>query len=1315
MTGYLADDESSPVHAPGRNDVQGEGSLYTDPLAALSIDQVLCERFVVRSLAKRGGMGAIFRGLDLESGEDVAIKIVGMFGSTARDRFRREARILEELSHEGVVRHLAHGTTADGVLYLVMEWLRGEDLAERLAREPLTVADSFRVVRGVCEALDTAHARGIVHRDIKPANLFLRDRDPGSVKLLDFGVARLNESMPTISGTSSLIGTVGYMAPEQAMCEDDIDARADVFAMGCVLYECLTGVAPFTSAHPVGVLAKVLREDPVRPSEMGRDIDPRVDALVAKLLAKKREERPLSAGAVLALVEHLERQLRDSPTPSRRPSASPHSERRIVSVILGRPSVLGEVFGERLDGAVQGLAEQFSAELWPLKGGAVLIVLTAQGEANDRASQAALCALKLSELRPDFVFAVATGLAETSERVPVGAAIDRAASLIGEDASSAHGVLVDEVTFGLVGLRFDVQREGAMNVLVGANADIDTPRLLMGKPTPHVGRDRHLTMLDAMLEECISEGVSRTVVVTGAPGIGKSRLASEWLGRNRGRAVRRLFARAHPGASGSALFLVQQLIRGAAGVREADPAELQRARLEEYTGRVSVEDAGENVVEFLAEILGVASDVGASAIMRAARGSPEIMREQMRRAFHAWLDAETFAQPVIIVLEDLHWGDAPSVSLLMEALREKRQRTLLVVALARPETEGRLAELGSQTALRLQLEGLSARAVEQLVCSALPDAPSKGVLDRIVRTADGNPFYVEELIRCVAAGSTEWPDTVIAMAQSRIEQLDKDARRVLRAASVFGEHCWEGGLRAVLGGELDVRALLDALAREELLVHVPQSRYSESPEYRFRHALLRDAAYAMMTDDDRRSSHGVAARWLESVHEKDARILADHYETAQIDDSARRWLLRATKSAIEAGDARGTIAFAQRGVELGATGLERGQLLLSLGYAEGLISAPIPELLREALDLLEFGTASWWLGLAALIFGCCMRGRPTEAAPHVKLAIEAPFVPERRVFSGQGLVLLVGGLILLGKGGVAETVLRRATQAAASYEEPDPVFNAFLHAAWCALGAMAPISGKWRLEEAYREGRRAAAVLEELGATHGQALSLYYFAVAAMHLGRHEDARDAAARSVEIARRVGIDEGWPLLFLGRALLRLDKADEAMSVIAPLRSSPDCTVAQMLPVIEAEAHLRLGDLVRASNEARPACDGVSPRLARLAACVLARAEILLGRPAEALSAVDKARAQQTSDGLESDVDLLTLRAEALMAVGDAPAAREAITKARELVLRIGSEVADAALRESFYQNVEPCALALALSERWGVDEAVQTARREEGAT
>ncbi|HVW28759.1 MAG TPA: protein kinase [Polyangiaceae bacterium] len=1278
----------------------GSVSSYVDPVTALRSGEVLANRFQVESLARRGGMGAIFRGVDLPTAEPVAIKIMGSVGPGAQSRFLREAQILEELSHDSVVRYVAHGTTDGGVLYLVMEWLEGEDLAERLSKRRLDLRDSLQIAVGVCRALETAHARGVVHRDIKPANLFLCGGAPASVKVLDFGVARLKESAQAISGTGSLIGTVGYMAPEQAMCEDDVDARADVFAIGCVLYECLTGVAPFSSNHPVGVLAKVLREDPPRPSEVHADIDPRVDGLLAALLAKKREERPLSAGAVVALVERLERQLReDGPMPSRRPALSARSERRVMSVILGRPSGRIEPSVDRPDEVLAEVARGYSAELSPLKGGAVLIVLTAQGEANDRASLGALCALKLAEVRPDFVFAVATGLADTSDRVPVGAAIDRAAALIGENASLAHGVLMDNVTAGLVGLRFDVVSEGSMNVLVGAKPDLDAPRLLMGKPTPYVGRDRQLSMLDAMLDECISEGVTRTVLVTGEPGIGKSRLASEWLARNKNGAVRTLFARAHPGSSGSAFSLVLSLVRHAAALREADHAEVQRASLAEHVARLSPNTASEHVAEFLSEMLGISESDQASPVVRAARRSPEIMREQMRRTLHAWLDGETAAQPVIMVLEDLHWGDAPSVSFLIETLRERKERALLIVALGRPAPEGRVTELAGHATLRLHLDGLSARAVQQLVRSALPHAPDQAVLDRIIKTADGNPFYVEELIRRVASGSTEWPDTVLAMAQSRIEQLEPAARHVLRAASVFGEACWDRGLEDMLGDDLDVRRLLESLASAELLLRAPESRYPDTTEYRFRHALLRDAAYAMMNDEDRRTSHGIAGDWLERKNEKDARVLSDHFETARLDDRARRWLLRAAKSAIEAGDARGAIAFANRGVALGATGLERGQLLLSRGYAEGLIDAQTPELVREALDLLGFGTASWWLGLAVLIFGCCMRGRPEEAAPHVKLATQAPFIPERHLFFGQGLITLVGGLILLGKGSLAESVLDRASQAATDYGERDPIFDAFLHAARCALASMAPLSGKWRLEEAYHEGRRAASTLGTLGALHGQALSLYYFSVAAMHVGRHEEAREAATQSVDIARRIGIHEGWPLLFLGKALLRLGKPEEAMAAVAPLRSSADWTVSQMLPIIVAEGHLRLGDLSAAAEEAAPACRGTSPRLSKLAACVLARAHIGMNEPARALSVVAHAMSQETSDGLESDVDLMTLRAEALMELGEIHGAREAITRAREAVFRIGNQVGDLDLRESFFKNMEPCVRALELHARW----------------
>src|SRR5688572_6464316 len=267
-----------------------DGELGPDFRATLTEGQVLCERFRVQHLARRGGMGAIYRGTDQSGGQAVAIKIVGSLGPSLRARFSRETQILADLSHPGIVRHLGHGATDDGTLFLVMEWLEGEDLSERLRGQPLSIDESLMLVRFVCQALEVAHARGIVHRDIKPANLFLTSSDPRSVKILDFGIARRAVSMPSLTTSGTLLGTVGYMAPEQAMGQSDVDARADVFALGCVLYECLTGQAPFASADQVAVLAKVLREEPLRPSEIQPAVGARVDQLVARMLAKKRDE-----------------------------------------------------------------------------------------------------------------------------------------------------------------------------------------------------------------------------------------------------------------------------------------------------------------------------------------------------------------------------------------------------------------------------------------------------------------------------------------------------------------------------------------------------------------------------------------------------------------------------------------------------------------------------------------------------------------------------------------------------------------------------------------------------------------------------------------------------------------------------------------------------------------------------------------------------------------------------------------------------------------------------------------------------------------
>ena len=498
-----------------------------------------------------------------------------------------------------------------------MEWLDGEDLAQRLAREPLGIEESLAITRRVCEALAVAHPRGIVHRDIKPANIFLRNADPDGVTLLDFGIARLGEQINTLTNSGALIGTMGYMAPEQATCETGVDSRADVFAVGCVLYECLTRKAPFASEHPVGVLAKVLREDPVKPSDLRPEVSRKIDAFVGRLLAKDREKRPRDASAVLAELAALGQAPSETTQNSGRSQFLPRSEQRIVSVILASPvspsNRPAPAAAERVDeGPLRELSEKFGAEVAPLQGGSLLLVLTGKGDADDRASQAAFCALDLRELKPDYRLAVATGLAETSGRVPMGTAIDRAAALLGAEALASPGVLLDEVTMGLTGFRFDVKRAEGMNLLLGPRREINAARFLMGRPTPHVGRDRELKMLDSVLEECMADRVSRTVLVTGPPGIGKSRLAGEWLAQSGSRAgARVLVARADPRSAGSALSLVQQLIRDAAGLREADPTGIQLSGLREHMRRTGESGAADQLGEFLAEIIGLRAERGA--------------------------------------------------------------------------------------------------------------------------------------------------------------------------------------------------------------------------------------------------------------------------------------------------------------------------------------------------------------------------------------------------------------------------------------------------------------------------------------------------------------------------------------------------------------------------------------------------------------------------------------------------------------------------------------------------------------------------------
>src|SRR6185503_13773624 len=186
---------------------------------------------------------------------------------------------LAELESPAIIRYIAHGSDR-GLHWLATEWLEGEDLCSRLGRSGITVPESVSLTRRVAEALALAHEKEIIHRDIKPSNLFLERGEIERVKLIDFGVVRRARDGLRLTGTGTLIGTPGYMSPEQASGAHELDARADVFSLGCVLFECLTGRPTFAGEHAMAVLTRVLNEEAPRATDYRPDLSPALDALV---------------------------------------------------------------------------------------------------------------------------------------------------------------------------------------------------------------------------------------------------------------------------------------------------------------------------------------------------------------------------------------------------------------------------------------------------------------------------------------------------------------------------------------------------------------------------------------------------------------------------------------------------------------------------------------------------------------------------------------------------------------------------------------------------------------------------------------------------------------------------------------------------------------------------------------------------------------------------------------------------------------------------------------------------------------------------
>ena len=252
-------------------------------------------KYRVDALIGRGGMGAVYRARDLRLDRDVAVKVVRgelVASPEARDRFQREAQLAARLQHPAIVTVFDYGTLPDGAAYLVMEYVRGEDLRARLSKGPLPAADAIALLADIAEGVEAAHRESVLHRDLKPENVLLPAR--GGPKVLDFGVAK---SMPhagqdaTLTASGTIVGTPAYMAPEQIRGER-VDARTDIFSLSVICYEMLTGRLPFGAGSFVDV---AMRQTSETPAIDENGVPGKVSEVLRRGLSYAREERQATA------------------------------------------------------------------------------------------------------------------------------------------------------------------------------------------------------------------------------------------------------------------------------------------------------------------------------------------------------------------------------------------------------------------------------------------------------------------------------------------------------------------------------------------------------------------------------------------------------------------------------------------------------------------------------------------------------------------------------------------------------------------------------------------------------------------------------------------------------------------------------------------------------------------------------------------------------------------------------------------------------------------------------------------------------------
>lgn len=1255
-------------------------------------------RYRLVQMLGEGAMGRVWQA-DGPSGP-VAVKLLTKRDSTVRARFDLEAKALLKLRHPNIVRAVDYGHAPDGTPFIAMEFLDGESVEERLGRDgKMPIREALAMAHDAARGLGAAHQMGIVHRDVKPGNLFMcRD---GTTKVLDFGIAlwEPHEGLKPLAKSrltqpGSVLGTPSYMAPEQAKGERDEDPRTDVWGLCAVVYDAISGRPPFdANGNNLAEIVRILTEP---PDPLPNDVPSGVADLIYRGLQRAREDRFASMqdfAAALAepLGDRVSHEIIDEPSFV---GGALADEVRMVSAVLfeGVKRIRASDFEElaRRHGGVGSLLRQ----------GYAVAVFGAESRSGDEAAQATRMALEARKLR---VRRIGIGTGKAVRRVDkrglvTGQAIAAAQLAITSVTASKHMTLKAGATLSddlrpPVGACPETQERIRDGFIVHGGRVLDEevsphsrrPRHIGGAAVPFVGRDDELDELLEMVDEAAEERASAAVLVSGPPGIGKSRLRYELLTRLRADGVRVLKARGDVAHSQGSLGIVRELVRG-----QLDTAAVRDRSSGIRLVQDMVGDAGdESTAPFIGELLGY--PFAENEYLAAARSDPQLMVDRIRRAVADLLRAWGASDPVVITVEDGQRADTASLEWLEWMVDELVDVPLVLMVFVRPAFF--VGEHPLLLAPVLELGELDDGAVASIVSYVL-GRPEKAVVER----AAGNPYFAEELALALLGGAQldALPATVEGAVQARLDKLASDEKDLLKRASVLGQRFWQEGLEAL--GEPRAPALLTGLALLGLVAKQPDSRLAGCHEWQFKQAIVQEVCHGMLTLEQRQSLHLSAAHWLSSWPDVEPHEVAAHFEVAGERNHAGLWWIRAITQAHGRGDAHNVVRF---------EGRMRG------------VAAELPASDRFAIQLLLIESLHW-LGERERLGLELDRARALadEEGPAIGDGARAKMWRwhaqhmQQTGHVGAGLVA-ANQAVKLADAAAIDVLRARCRGTLAALQAIRGDLNAASAMAEEAVSIVAGIGGPLdRAHAAHARGfvfaqcghhfnalvhfRSSRNICVELGAVHEGALDDVAMGRSLCFCGDYASAYMLLARAESTGEQLALETvvGWAKHHLGVAKFGSGDAASALededAAFEIGRRTGDALLA--VSALQARSLMRSHrgrhqSALDDANRALALTGNTAHSADAISHCARAVALVGLERFGDAVDACDAAFDARSTTGMaEYQGDLFVAHHTSLSRLGRKDEARASLLAARRYIEAALAEIGDDSLRRAFTQNV-----------------------------